>query len=549
MTFRRRLVLTVAVASLLPLAIFGLLIRREMTARLHAQADLRVGALAERLGTDLDREVGLTRRRLRGLSEELRADNRFRLATLSGGDRRWLLDWAGEAMRASGLAMLVVQDSAGRIESSGQFRNDFDRLDPSLPANLATAGQAVVDVATPDGPIRVLATIDSLRVSGQRFTIAGGSVFDSTRVASLALDPEIGARLVIGGESGPAGPVTRIPVRYLDDRTGQADSARVIVTRDPGPALALRRRVDQWLAVAMALALVGAIVLAAWLGTMVSRPLAALAEKTAQVDLDRLDQDFGTDRADEIGALARLLDAMTKRLRSGAARLRESERRATMGDLARQINHDIKNGLAPIRHVVRHLSQTAERDPDQVGPLYLERRGTLESSIEYLENLARNYAKLSPALARAGASLEPVVREVIAGIPPERATIELRLAAGLPALRADAVVVRRIVENLVANAVDALEGKAGRVTISAEGIDGRAGSDGRLVRIVVADSGRGMSRGELDRAFDDFYTTKPGGTGLGLSVVRRLLTDLGGSVRVETVPGQGSVFMVEIPAA
>jgi two-component system sensor histidine kinase HydH len=62
------------------------------------------------------------------------------------------------------------------------------------------------------------------------------------------------------------------------------------------------------------------------------------------------------------------------------------------------------------------------------------------------------------------------------------------------------------------------------------------------------DSGRGMSREELERAFDDFYTTKSSGTGLGLSVVRRLVSDLGGTLRVETAPGQGSRFIVELPA-
>ena len=67
------------------------------------------------------------------------------------------------------------------------------------------------------------------------------------------------------------------------------------------------------------------------------------------------------------------------------------------------------------------------------------------------------------------------------------------------------------------------------------------------VRIVVGDTGRGMSEEQLARAFDDFFTTKPDGTGLGLSVVRRLTTDLDGSVRVESAPGQGTVFTIELP--
>lgn len=117
--------------------------------------------------------------------------------------------------------------------------------------------------------------------------------------------------------------------------------------------------------------------------------------------------------------------------------------------------------------------------------------------------------------------------------------------AALPLVRADSVVLRRILDNLVSNAVDSLDGKQGSVTLGAqvmgEGVE-------RRVRFTVTDTGRGMTRQQLDRAFDDFYTTKPTGTGLGLSVVRRLLTDLGGSIKVETAPGQGSTFTVEIPA-
>jgi len=114
------------------------------------------------------------------------------------------------------------------------------------------------------------------------------------------------------------------------------------------------------------------------------------------------------------------------------------------------------------------------------------------------------------------------------------------LADGLPAVSADALVLRRVIENLVSNAVDSLDGKNGTVTVTTEQGKG-------IVRIAVSDTGRGMSKAELDRAFGDFYTTKPGGTGLGLSIVRRLVLDSNGSLQVETEPGKGSTFVVEIP--
>jgi signal transduction histidine kinase len=224
--------------------------------------------------------------------------------------------------------------------------------------------------------------------------------------------------------------------------------------------------------------------------------------------------------------------------------LREAERAAATGDLARQVNHDIKNGLAPIRNVLRHLAQTAEREPDTLAAIYAERRGTLESSVEYLDELARTYARLSPALGRGVTDPRPVVLEVARGV--SGVAVDVRVPDTLPKIRADAVVLHRILDNLVSNAVDALDAKPGTVTVAAEPVG--SGAE-RRVRFTVSDTGRGMTRAELDRAFNDFYTTKAAGTGLGLSVVRRLLTDVGGSVKADTAPGEGSTFTIEIPAA
>jgi len=125
--------------------------------------------------------------------------------------------------------------------------------------------------------------------------------------------------------------------------------------------------------------------------------------------------------------------------------------------------------------------------------------------------------------------------------------IETRLAPALPKVLADAVLLRRILENLVSNAVESLENGAGEVVVETATAP-RAG-ESPLVRIVVGDTGKGMTERELAKAFDDFFTTKAQGTGLGLSIVRRLVADLDGTLRVETGPGTGSRFTIELPAA
>src|SRR5205814_3354203 len=195
--------------------------------------------------------------------------------------------------------------------------------------------------------------------------------------------------------------------------------------------------------------------------------LADLAETARRVDLERLEVTFGSERPDEIGELARLLGEMTERLRTGATRLRETERRAAMGDLARQVNHDVKNGLAPLRNVLRHLAQVARDDPGRLSQVFAEWQATLDSSLAYLETLAANYARLYPETRATPGDVNEGVRETLRLVaPPDGIRVGATLAEGLPRVRADALVLRRILENLVRNAAGALDGDAGAVPVT-----------------------------------------------------------------------------------
>jgi signal transduction histidine kinase len=192
------------------------------------------------------------------------------------------------------------------------------------------------------------------------------------------------------------------------------------------------------------------------------------------------------------------------------------------------------------------LGEVARDHPDELASVFSERRGTVESSFAYLETLASNYARLSPQLSREACDVNVVVRDSVPRLGTAGGTeVRLDLAEGLPTIRTDPLVLRRILENLVRNALDSLESTGGTVTVATERVD--SGSREPVVRVSVRDTGKGMTREQLDRAFDDFYSTKAGGTGLGLSIVRRLVLDANGTLRVETAPGAGARFIVELP--
>ena len=552
MTFRTRLLLAFAPVVLVPLLVFGIGVRRAVRDRLAAQYRRRVDALVAVIDEDLAQRGRSIGDRLTSLTAAALEDNRLRLAAVQAGDRQYLLDYAGSAMRLAGLDMLQIQDASGRIVSSGHFRQEFDRLEPALPRLLATVpgGVALVRARTPEGGFLVIARVDSLRLGGTRFTVVGGMAVDSTVLARLARDTTLRVRLETPGgvlasrlaDTTAADEIVGdVPLAFVGDSAGLA-AARIVVTA-PLTALAdVRRSMDLGFLIAVLATAAVAVLLGGWLASRVTRPLADLAETAKRVDLERLDVAFESDRADEIGALTRLLGEMTDRLRAGVARVREIERRAAIGDVARQVNHDVKNGLAPLRNVLRHLAQVAREEPGRMPQVFAERQATLESSLAYLETLAATYARLYPETRGVPCDVNEVVRETLRLVaPPDGIRVGATLADGLPRVRADSLVLRRILENLVRNAVEALDGTAGAVTVTTERRDS-------AIRVTVADSGKGMTRQQLERAFDDFYTTKAGGTGLGLSIVRRLVLDLSGSVKVETQPGQGTKFFVELPA-
>ena len=495
MTFRTRLLAGFGVVVLVPLAVIGLGIRREMSSRVSAEYVRRVGALADVIRADVARQSEGIASRLAALKGTITSDTRFRVAAIQGGDRAYVLDYAGDAMRVAGLDVLQVLDNDGAVVSSGHFRNEYDRPAPIPPAG----GPALVRARAAEGSFLALVRADSLRFAGRRFTLVGGLRVDSLFLSRLTRDPELRVSVALPGDSvtpDSSGQVAEIMLPYIESAEApHAVTARFVVTQSGSLLAELRRNVNVWFTVAVLVTALAAVLMAGWLSTRLSRPMT------------------------------------------------EMERRVVMGDLARQVNHDIKNGLAPLRNVFRHFAQVAQGEPASLPKVFAERQSTVESSIGYLETLAANYARLYPQANERPTDVNAVVREALRRVDgADHAELRTELPDRLPLVRVDALALRRMIENLLGNAVDSLEGRPGTVTVATE-------QAGATVRLSVVDTGRGMTKSEIDRAFDDFYTTKPGGTGLGLSIVRRLVLDAHGALKVDSHPGKGSKFTVELPVA
>ena len=551
MTIRARLFLGAALLALLPLGATGLAIRHDVGRRLERQVRARADALVANATRTLDSRRKQLDGRLASLVAAARADDRLRLALLEGGDAAYVREWAPRAQELTGLDALLLVDERGEILSSGQFRNDFGRVDADTPAFLARCGDAagVVSLRRPDGEFLALARQDSLALSGRPYRLIGGIALSPAMLSELVPDPEVTATLWVGDRallvSAPAdGPpdverVLELPARVPD--APAAETARIAFGHSLAGRRDVLRALDRRLLLAFGLAAAAALALARVLAARIARPVEQLAAKTREVDLDRLDVDFATDRADEIGALSRFLDGMTHRLRASVGRLRDAERRATLGELARQVNHDLKNAFPPIRNVVKHLSEVAH-EPAELARVFAERCRTLDSGLSYLDELSANWRRLAARPESTICDLAAIARDASAGRTTAAGRpVRVDASAGAAHVHANATGLRRIVDNLVTNAC---ESGASDVAVIVRHDVGPPHS----VRLIVEDDGPGLPAEARERVFEPYWTTKAGGTGLGLAIVRRLVSDSEGTVRIDDRDGRGTRVTVTLPA-
>jgi signal transduction histidine kinase len=240
------------------------------------------------------------------------------------------------------------------------------------------------------------------------------------------------------------------------------------------------------------------------------------------------------------------------RVRQLEERLRRSDRLAAVGELAAGLAHEIKNPLTSLLTFSRRFTRTFE-DADfrqkfqTIVPRELER---INGIVEGLLELARP-ARLTFKPVRVPTLLERTVELYGTRIEAQRVEVHRDYARDLPGIWADQEALYQALVNLVTNALDAMP-SGGRLIVRAGWSDaenvgsGRAGA-GRRVAIEIEDSGGGIPPAIVDRVFNPFFSTKDGGTGLGLALTHKIVDDHGGSIDVRSTPGVGTTFRLLLP--
>ncbi len=225
-------------------------------------------------------------------------------------------------------------------------------------------------------------------------------------------------------------------------------------------------------------------------------------------------------------------------------RLIAAQRSAAWGEVARRLAHEIKNPLTPIQLSAERLQfKLADKLANGDADMLARGTQTIINQVQAMKRMVddfRDYARL-PAPEVAPLDLNALIREVLGLYESSSASIDTELADDLGAILGDATQLRQIIHNLLRNAEDALEGRAGaRIVI-------RTQQDNRHARLSLADNGPGFPVDLLPRIFEPYVTTKARGTGLGLPIVKKIVDEHQGSIEISNAPEGGARIDIRLP--
>ena len=239
-------------------------------------------------------------------------------------------------------------------------------------------------------------------------------------------------------------------------------------------------------------------------------------------------------------ALTRQVKIKTRELVDSHEHLMHSERFAAVGEAAAYVSHEIKNPLM----VIGGLAGQVERR--LTDPAHREKLRVIQEEVNRLESFLgdlRDFLRPVPPLKHR-VNLNEIIREVQALMGPaaedKGVNLEERLDSHLPSIEADPTQLNQVVLNLLKNAMEATSGPDGRIILASASKKGQ-------VWFSIRDTGKGMTPEVKSKIFHPFFSTKEKGTGLGLAVVHKIITDHGGTIDVETTPEAGSTFTVRLP--
>ena len=567
MTFRTRLLVIFTVALVASIGLVEVLVLANTRAAFERMETQRVDALVAQFRKEFDRRRDEIARAVDRIAESEAAVN-----IAIAPDYAPYYNEAASLAATHGLALLDLVAEDGTIISSAEWPARFGYKEDWLKeaGDWASRGAVLRRQELPGGMTLALTAVRVVTAGDHRMYVAGGQELDPEFVSKLVLPT--GMRVLLwrdlgGGQTTGAPQLEELIDRVRARKTEQTATVGSGVKAETFHALPLTGYDGSLLAVLLVgssrkdlvelesllrtigigVALSGMLLgigLAWWATARVTHPVQQLAASAGKVAAGNWSATVDVASDDEIGQLALAFNRMTHELVEQRERLVQAERVAAWRELARRLAHELKNPLFPLQITVENMQRARERYPEEFDEVFREGTATLLAELANLKQIIGRFSDFAkmPAPEMQAVNFNELIAENLKLFEGQLAQAGVRAAPeldpGIHPVQADPEQMSRVLRNLILNAIDAMP-QGGTLTV-------RTTAMAAGVRIDIADTGQGLTPEECERLFTPYYTTKTHGTGLGLAIVQSVVSDHHGRISVESAPGKGTVFRIEL---
>ncbi len=288
--------------------------------------------------------------------------------------------------------------------------------------------------------------------------------------------------------------------------------------------------------------LICAAILAYLVSNSITRPLTIISEKLRILNLNKVNEPIEWNSNDEIGVLVNEYNKMINELEQSAQKLAKSEREGAWREMAKQIAHEIKNPLTPMKLSIQYLQRAIDEGHTNIEQLAQKVAKTLEEQIENLSSIATAFSSFAkmPKAQNEIIELNELLRSIVHLFGNEDAQVTFTTSVAHPTVFADKNQLVSVFNNLVKNAIQSIpENRKGFVDVHVK-------QEEDWVVVAVSDNGVGIAGSHYENVFVPNFTTKSSGTGLGLAITKQIVDGAGGKIWFESEENVGSTFTVKL---
>jgi len=553
-SLKARLILAFSLITLIPLATAMAILTARIQSMVRSQAEARLGSALDGIASQAAEDG----RHIAAKMEILARDPQLkRLYLLRPSGSRDLSEYVAERQVLLGLDLLTVADSSGTVVA-GSAPSPTEEIAFNTPAIARAEGV---------GALAMVARSPILYQGAATGAVQGGLLFDAASLERLGKTSGVEwilrdargrvAATTLSGLGVPdvAPGLPGIGRTEIEGQTYSTRSTPLAVGSPPYATitgLASTASADRaiasvrlWSALLALLGLAIAIPLAIVWSAQISRPVERLAAFSEKVARGNWEEPLKLHSVRELTTLVEALDRMRLDLKTYREKLVMSERQAAWSQMARKVAHEVKNPLTPIAISIEDLKRSYDQKRPDFPEILNQAVRTIGEEVETLRHLLQEFSDFAriPAPRIAPCRVSQLLGDIEALYGHEVSAG--RLVVSRPGAEitvpADAGQIRQALINLIKNGLEALNGD-GRVTVTARAQEG-------ALEIAVADSGTGLSEEQRANLFVPGFTTKTHGSGLGLTIVERIVSDHAGTIAVDLGSGRGTTFRIRLPLA